>query len=71
MSVAVRPGATWQAEPPEPLFKAPLNGDPMLYRSRYQFTADGRRILMDVSEDPKAQDVALLINWFGAFETSQ
>jgi hypothetical protein len=71
MSVAVHPGATWQAEPPEPLFKAPLNGDPMLYRSRYQFTADGRRILMDVSEDPKAQDVAMLINWLGAFETSQ
>ena len=52
----------------KPLFSAPLNGDWTLYRSRYQVTADGLRILMDVTEDPKAQDVNLVINWLAAME---
>ena len=40
----------------------------MLFRSRYQVTADGNRILMDVTDDPKEQDASLVINWLPSFE---
>ena len=66
MSTTVTPGATWQSTEPRPLFKAPLNGELMLFRSRYQVTPDGNRILMDVTEDP--QEVSLVINWLPAFD---
>jgi hypothetical protein len=66
MSTTVTPGATWQSAEPRPLFKAPLNGELMLFRSRYQVTPDGNRILMDVTEDP--QEVSLVIHWLPAFD---
>jgi len=66
MSTSVAPGPTWQSAEPKPLFKAPLNGELMLFRSRYQVTPDGNRILMDVTENP--QEVSLVINWLPAFD---
>ena len=66
MSTTVTPGPTWQSTEPKPLFKAALNGELMLFRSRYQVTPDGNRILMDVTDDP--QEVSLVINWLPAFD---
>jgi eukaryotic-like serine/threonine-protein kinase len=68
MSMAVTPGASWQSAEPQPLFKAPLNGELMLFRSRYQVSPDGSRILMDVTDDPNEQEVSLVINWLPAFD---
>ena len=69
MSAAVLPGPTWQNAEPRPLFKVALNGgESMLFRSRYQITADGNRFLMDTADDSKTPHVTLVVNWLAAFE---
>ncbi len=63
MSVSVTPGTVWRSGRPEPLFRAPVVGDLTRYRTRYQVTSDGNRILMDAVDTRRSQEPTLIVNW--------
>jgi DNA-binding winged helix-turn-helix (wHTH) protein/Tol biopolymer transport system component len=63
MAVDVRPGETWQAGRPIPLFRTslPRTAEP---RNHYAVSADGQRFVIDsVTEGDNQEAMTVLVNW--------
>jgi hypothetical protein len=63
MSVEVKPGATFEAKTPQPLFTTHVLTITE-FRNHYTVTADGQRFLINsLLDDTSAATITVFVNW--------